>query len=188
MIEMQFLKKINPVGVAGGIFAVIVLLSSIVYKRYWWELIIGNNVGYVKASALNYELMILGNFIELKILWFMNLIFQLLFLENIVSMLIYSFAANKRFSEKLLKFSYLKPLAILLSFIITLVILFLILPSILLKTTLPIIGSYIFSINYGDASIKIPFNAGFTEDFWLMVITALLYLSAPIYHKKIIMK
>jgi len=188
MVEMRFLRRINPVGVAGGILAAIVLISSMVYKHYWWELIIGDNVGCLKASALNYELTILGTLVEVKILWFINLIFQLLFLESIISMLIYSFASNRGFSEKLLKFAYLKPLAILLLFLMALAILFLLLPSILLNTVFPVVGSYTLSIDYGNVSIEIPLTASFTKTFWLMVATTLLYLLAPIYHRKIVLK
>lgn len=185
---MGALEKINPAGIVGGILAVIVFLLSIVYKHYWWELIIGDNVGCLKASALNYELTILGTSVEVKILWFINLMLQLLFLEGIISMLIYSFAPNRSFSEKLLKFAYLKPLATLIFFLAALAILFLLLPSIILNRVFPIIGSYTFSINHGNILIEIPFTASFTKTFWLLVAATLLYLLAPIYHKKIILK
>jgi hypothetical protein len=149
---------------------------------------IGEDAGFFRVSALNYEVNILGSPIRVEIVYFMNMIVQLFFVESAIAMLVYSLMPNRKFSEKLMKFAYLKPITTLLFFIISLLMLLLPLPATLLKKTLPIVGEEIVSLSIMSISLDIPLRAGFTSAFWLTAAASLLCALAPIYHKEIISK
>ena len=188
MIKMQILRKINLVGVAGSILLSIALYLSIFCGHYWWEMNIGEDAGFFGISALNYEVSILGAYVRVEILYFINMVAQLLFVESAIAMLTYSLMPNRKFSENLMRFAYLKPVTTLLFFIISLLMLLLPLPATLLRKTLPIVGEGIVSISIMSISLEIPLRADFTGTFWLTAAASLLCALAPIYHKEIISK
>ncbi len=185
---MQILKKINPIGIAGSMLLLITLYLSVFYGCYWWEMTVGEGAGFLGVSALNYEVNILGTPVRAEILYFINMIAQLLFVESAITMFIYSLLPSRGFSENLMKFAYLKPMITLLFFIISLLMLLIPLPATLLNKTLPIIGEEIISVNIMNISLNIPLRAGFTITFWLTVIASLLCALAPVYHKEMISK
>lgn len=183
---MRGIRTINPLGLIGGTLMIIILLSSMFYGEFWWEMTIGEGIGCIRVSALNYEIEFLGSSMEIKILWFINMVFKLLLIESAIALLICSIMPGKNFSDKLLNFAYLKPLLILLTFIVFLLILLLLLPLIAFRVSLPIMGSSSVSIRLGSARIDALVKSKFTNSFWIMVAAALVYLSAHTYHNKII--
>ncbi|MBS7606577.1 hypothetical protein KEJ14_01885 [Candidatus Bathyarchaeota archaeon] len=183
---MRGIRMINPLGLIGGILAISIFLSSTFYGEFWWEMRIGEDIGHIKVSALNYEIELLGSFMEIKILWFIILVFRMLLIESAIALIICSIAPGKNFSDKLLNFAYLKPLLILLTFIVFLLILLLLLPLIAFRVSLPILGSSIIPIRLDSARIDALITSRFTNSFWIMIATTLTYLSAHIYHNKII--
>lgn len=186
--QMQILRKINPIGIAGSTLLFIALSLSIFYRCYWWEMTVGDGAGFLGFSALNYEVNILGTPVRAVILYFINMVAQLVFVESAVAMFIYSLMPNRRFSENLMKFAYSKPIITLLFFIISLIMLLIPLPATLMNKTLPIVGEEIVSVSIMNVSLDIPLRAGFTITFWLTVTASLLCALAPIYHKEIISK
>ena len=185
---MRGIKRVNPFGIVGSLLAIAVFLLSVFYHHFWWEISVGDNVGHVGASALNYEIDLLGISMEVKILWFINLIFQMLLVESAIALMTYSVAPDRDFSEKLLKFSYLKPLSILISFVGFLLVLFVLLPSIVFHTVIPLSRSSTISISIMGLSVDIPIASSFTTYFWLMVVTTVFYIAAYTYHKKYILE
>lgn len=185
---MRILRKINPIGIAGSILLLVTLYLSIFYRCYWWEMTVGEGAGFLGVSALNYEVKILGTHVRAEILYFINLATQLLFVESAIAMFIYSLMPNRKFSENLMKFAYLKPIIILSFFIASLLMLLIPLPATLISKILPIVGEEVVSVNVMNISLDIPLRAGFTAAFWLTVTASLLCALAPMYHKEIMSK
>lgn len=183
---MHRLRMVNPLGLIGGILAMIIFFSSVSYGEFWWEMTIGEGIGYIGVSALNYKIELLGSYMEIRILWFINMVFQMLLIESAIALIICSIMPRKNFSDKLLNFAYLKPLLILLVFIIFLLTLLLLLPLIVFRVSLPILGSSSIPLRFDSTQIDVSITSRFTNLFWMMVATALAYLSAHIYHDKLI--
>ena len=113
-------RRINWFGLAAGIITLIVLVVSLFVP--WWQLTIGDKLLQVNASPLNTNFGLLDLHFTVPLLWAWNLVSVLIFAAAGVVMLVYSIFPTRSYSKELLGFSYKKPLYILISFFIGLLI------------------------------------------------------------------
>ncbi len=113
-------RRINWFGLAAGITTLIVLAVSLFIP--WWQLTIGDKVLQVSASPVNTNFGLLNLNFTVPLLWAWNLVSVLIFVAAGVVMLLYSIFPTKSYSKELLSFSYKKPLYLVMSFFIGLIV------------------------------------------------------------------
>ena len=179
-------RRINWFGLAAGTITLIVLAVSLFVP--WWQLTIGDKLLQVNASPLNTNFGLLDLHFTVPLLWAWNLVSVLIFAAAGVVMLIYSIFPTRSYSKELLGFSYKKPLYILISFFIGLLVM------------IAIVGVIGFSIPaVGTSNIALPsqfmptglsvstfVSAGFQFPFYLAIAAAALCIVARLYHVRII--
>ena len=129
-------RRINWFGLAAGIITLIVLAVSLFVP--WWQLTIGDKLLQVNASPLNTNFGLLDLNFTVPLLWAWNLVSVLIFAAAGVVMLFYSIFPTRSYSKELLGFSYKKPLYILISFIVGLVVMIFIAGAI--GFNIPVVG------------------------------------------------
>jgi hypothetical protein len=178
-------KNINWFGLAAGIFTIIVLVVSLFFP--WWQLTIGDKLLQINASPMNTNLGLLDTNFTVPLLWAWNLVSALIFLAAGVIMLFYSIFPTKSYSKELLGFSYKKPLYILVSFFIGLVVMIFIASA--FGFNVPVVGTSNVALPSQfmptGLSISAIVSAGFQLPFYLAIVTAALCIIARLYHGRI---
>jgi hypothetical protein len=180
-------RKINWIGLVGGITTIILIIVSVFIP--WWQFRLGNPV-LVEAnvSPLNTNFSGLGSSFTLPLLWAFNLASILSLAVGGICMLIYSVFPDKSYSMRLLGFSYRKPLYAVLLFFISLVALVVVVNSVL-GFSVPLAGTtnlkFPASLTQG-ASVTMFASAEFIWPFYLGIIVAALCIVARVYHKKVV--
>jgi len=177
-------KRINWLGLAGGLATLVLVILSVAYSSPWWQLTIGQELGQIDVSPLNFSLNVLGTPIVIPIIWFFNLACLLSFTACAIAMLIYSVIPQKGYSKNLLDFAYKKPLVVAVTFLVILLVVTYAVGA-LLQIGIPLSGSANAIREVEDMTVEISITAGFTWVFWLAIIATGLCIAAKFYHKKV---
>lgn len=178
-------RRINWFGLAAGIIILIVLAVSLFVP--WWQLTIGDKLLQVNASPLNTNFGLLDTQFTVPLLWAWNLVSVLIFLAAGVIMLVYSIFPTKSYAKELLGFSYKKPLYILISFFIGLLVMAGI--AGVIGFSVPVVGTSNIALPSQfmptGLSISALVSAGFQLPFYLGIVAAALCIAARLYHGRI---
>lgn len=181
---MEF-KEINWPGLACSITAATLVALSVLYAAPWWRVTIGDGVGQVDISPLDYKANLAGASIDIPIIWFLNLGSKLTMVACAVAMLIYSVATQKDFSEQLLGFAYKKPLLVFVVFAVMLVFSTYIVGT-FADVSVPVMGTTTLLLSAGGVTANVPISTSLTWVFWLAFATAVLAIAAKIYDWKVL--
>ena len=179
-------RRINWFGLAAGIITLIVLAVSLFVP--WWQLTIGDKLLQVNASPLNTNFGLLDLNFTVPLLWAWNVVSVLIFAAAGVIILFYSIFPTRSYSKELLGFSYKKPLYVLISFFVGLIVMIFIAGAI--GFNIPVVGTS----NIGLPSQFMPtglsvsafVSAGFQLPFYLAIAAAALCIVARLYHGRIV--
>ncbi len=178
-------KRINWFGLAAGIITIIVLAVSLFVP--WWQLTIGDKLMQVNASPMNTNFGLLDLHFTVPLLWAWNLVTVLIFVSAGVAMLFYSIFPTKSYAKEILGFAYKKPLYILLSFFLGLIVMVFIAGA--LGFSVPVVGTSNIAIPSTfiptGLSISALVSAGFQLPFYLGIAAAALSIAARLYHGRI---
>ena len=178
-------RRINWFGLVAGITILIVLAVSLFVP--WWQLTIGDKLLQVNASPLNTNFGLLDLNFTVPLLWAWNLVSVLIFATAGVIMLFYSIFPTKSYSKELLGFSYKKPLYILISFFVGLLIMVAI--AGVIGFSVPVVGTSNIALPSQfmptGLSISALVSAGFQLPFYLGIAAAALCIVARLYHGRI---
>ena len=179
-------RRINWFGLAAGIITLIVLAISLFVP--WWQLTIGDKLLQVNASPVNTNFGLLDIHFTIPLLWAWNLVTVLIFVASGVVMLFYSIFPTRSYSKELLGFSYKKPLYILISFFVGLIVLIAI--AGVIGFGVPAVGTSNIALpsQFMPAGLSISFlvSAGFQFPFYLAIAAAVLCILARLYHKQLL--
>lgn len=176
---------INWPGLFGAATLAFVLFLSLAYRAPWWQLVIADELGHVSVSPLDAEIRLLGSTIDIPLLWYVNLGAKLTMLLVAASLLVYSLNTGKSYSRKLLDACYRKPVYMVLSIILLCVVTRLLVGS-LFNFDIPLVGASRVAISSNGVTISVPITASFQWVFWLALLSALLAISAKVYHHRFI--
>lgn len=178
-------RRINWFGLAAGIITLIVLAVSLFVP--WWQLTIGDKLLQVNASPLNTNFGLLDLHFTIPLLWAWNLVSVLTFAAAGIVMLFYSIFPTKSYSKELLGFSYKKPLYILISFFVGLLVMVAIAGAI--GFNVPVVGASNIALPSQfmptGLSVSALVSAGFQLPFYLAIAAAALCIVARLYHKRV---
>ena len=178
-------KRINWFGLAAGIITLIVLVISLFIP--WWQLTIGDKLLQVNASPMNTNFGLLDLNFTVPLLWAWNIVSALIFAAAGVVMLFYSIFPTKSYSKELLGFSYKKPLYILISFFIGLIVIIAIAGAI--GFNIPAVGTSNIALPSQfmptGLSVSALVSAGFQLPFYLAIAAAALCIIARLYHGRV---
>lgn len=181
---MEF-KKINWPGLACSITAATLVAISVLYTAPWWQVAVGDGVGQIEISPLDYKANLAGASLETPIIWFLNLGSKLTMAACAVAMFIYSVTTQKPFSKQLLGFAYKKPLLIFVLFVVMLVVSTYIAGT-LFDADIPLTGTTTISLSAEETTANVPISTSITWAFWLAVATAVLAIAAKIYDWRVL--
>ena len=184
MMNVEF-KKINWPGLMCAITGAILVALSLLYAAPWWQVAIGDGLGLVEISPLDYQANLFGASLEVPLIWFLNLGSKLTMIAFAITMFICSLLTQKGFSKQLLGFAYKKPIFMLVLFIVMLVALSMIVGN-SLGTSFALVGTTTVSLSAGGAKANVPVSTSFTWVFWLAVATTALAVAARIYEWKVL--
>ncbi len=180
-------NKLNVLAMIAGISTLILIVVSIFVP--WWQLAVGSPaIASVNVSPVSMNLDLLGNIFTIPIIYALNIASALTLASGGIAMLIYSIKPNQTYSNKLLGFSYKKPLYAVILFVISMFAL-----SYLVQRfsgfAFPLLGSSSLSLPQGMApdgvSIKVAVSAGFGWPFYFAIVVAGLCVAARLYHRKV---
>ena len=178
-------RRINWFGLAAGIITLIVLAVSLFVP--WWQLTIGDKLLQVNASPLNTNFGLLDLHFTIPLLWAWNLVSVLLFAAAGIVMLFYSIFPTRSYSKELLGFSYKKPLYILISFFVGLLVMVAIAGAI--GFSVPVVGASNIALPSQfmptGLSVSALVSAGFQLPFYLAIVAAALCIVARLYHRRV---
>lgn len=179
-------RRINWFGLAAGIITLVVLVVSLFVP--WWQLTIGDKLLQVNASPMNTNFGLLSLHFTVPLLWAWNLVSVLIFAAAGVVMLFYSIFPTRSYSKELLGFSYKKPLYILISFFIGLLVLIAI--AGVIGFNVPAVGTSNIALPVQfmptGLSISAFVSAGFQFPFYLAIAAAVLCIAARLYHRRVV--
>jgi hypothetical protein len=177
-------RIINWFGLAAGIVTLVLLAISLYMP--WWQLTIGENLIKVNASPVNTNFGLFGTQFTVPLIWAINLVGILTITACGVIMLIYSLIPTKPYAKHLLGFSYLKPLFIVVSFVVGLIFISAIAGY--LGLGIPLMGSSTVTLPGNlimGATISASVSGSFQFSFLLAITAAVLSIAARIYHRQI---
>lgn len=178
--------KVNWFGLAGGI-AIFVLIDVSLFSP-WWILTVGQGLVKANVSPIYTNFDFVGTKFTVPLLWALNVASILTMASGGAAMLIYSVKPNKKYSNRLLRFGYAKPLISVILFICVLFALQQIIKMVV-SLNVPIFGTATSIIppsrTYG-AVVTVLMSAEFQWPFYLAITAATLCIAARFYHKKII--
>ena len=191
MKKTQF-KKVNWIGLASGILLIAVTCLSIFYP--WWQLKISDFV-YANISPFNTNFSILGTIFLIPLLFAINISSLLILTISSILMIIYSINPTKSYSKQLLCWSYKKPLYIVISFIVVLVVITLLVQYIAsqyanVSINIPLMGTSVIQIpseilGGSGVEIGIAVSGSFQLPFWLAIVATALCIAARLYHGRV---
>src|SRR4030066_745629 len=151
-----------------------ILLIAVSLFIPWWRLTVGDSVVAANVSPIHTSFDLIGNSFTVALLWAVNLSCILYLVAGSIVMLIYSVKPTKPYAERLLGFSYRKPLYFVIIFLIGLLVLTLVIQSIL-SLSIPVVGSMEVKLPSSmtqGANVSVLISAGFLWPFWLAVASA----------------
>jgi hypothetical protein len=193
---MQARKNVNWIGLVSGILLIAVILLSL--YNPWWQLRIGDFV-YANFSPLDTNFRFLGITFLIPLLTALNISCLLLLSISAALMITYSVNPTKEYSKQLLCWSYKKPLAILTTFIVSIVGLSQIVSFIAnqyahIDFKLPIIGTSVIQVpsellgGLNGVQIGLTVSGAFQWTFYLAIAAAALCIVTRIrYDKSVLM-
>ena len=190
---LQF-KHVNWLGFASGLLLLTVILFSFYYP--WWQLRIGD-LGYANVSPLHSNFSVLGLTFVAPILTALNISCLLLLSISAALMIAYSVNPTRKHSKQLLCWSYKKPLAIMITFVVGIVGLSLLVSFIAnqyahIDFTLPIMGTSVIQVpsellgELRGVQIGIAVSGMFQWTFYLAIAAAILCIATRIYYGKFV--
>ena len=178
-------RRINWFGLAAGIITLLVLVISLFIP--WWQLTIGDNLLKVSASPVNTNFGLLALQFTVPLLWAWNLVSVLILVAAGVVMLFYSIFPTKSYSKELLSFSYKKPLYLVISFFIGIIVIVAI--AAVFGLSVPIVGKSNIAVPSqfmpNGFSISALVSAGFQLPFYLAIAAAALWIALRLYHGQV---
>lgn len=182
------LKRMNMnwFGLSGGITIFVLIAVSLFVP--WWQLTVGDGLVKANASPLNTNFNFIGNPFTIPLIWALNIASIISLAAGGIAILIYSIKPTKPYSNRLLGFSYRKPLYSILLFVVVLIIIIWLVNS-TFQLAVPMLGTEAVTLPTSltqGVNISVLMSAGFIWPFALAIIAATLCIIARIYHKKIV--
>lgn len=177
--------KLNWFGLAGG--ALTIALVAVSLFTPWWQLTAGENLVQANISPFNMGFSLFGTAFTIPLIWALNLTSILTFAIAGIVMLIYSVLPTKPYAKHLLGFSYYKPLASLLFFVVILFGLTAVMQAIV-NLNIPLSGSTTSTLPTTmtqGVTVSVMVSTAFQWPFWLATVAAGLCIVARLYHRKI---
>lgn len=175
----------NWFGLAGGLTIVVLIAISLFVP--WWQLTVGDDLVRANASPINTNFNFAGTSFTIPLIWALNVASIIFLSAGGIAMLVYSVSPSKSYSEKLLGFSYKKPLYAILLFVVVLVLITFLVKSVL-DFEVPLLGSIETTLPAeitNGTKISVLMSANFVWPFWLAVLATTLCIMAKFYHKRI---
>jgi hypothetical protein len=176
------LSQINWFGVAGGILTLTVIIVSLYYP--WWQLTVGEDTVKINVSPMNTNFGLFGLRFVIPLIYALNIGSILTFLCSGIIMLIYSITPKRPYAKTLLDFAWKKPLYSVITNIICLSLIILT-ARLTYNMNIPLIGTstIILPTQFtGGVNISVLAKAAFQWPLYLAITTALLCITAKIYH------
>jgi hypothetical protein len=179
-------RCINWFGLAAGaLFFAIIFLSLYIP---WWQLTIGDKIVQINASPVNTNFNLISSQFTVPLLWAWNIASILLLVLAATTMLIYSLVPNRPHAKDLLDFSYKKPIYVVISFVVGLLIM--VVAAGFLGFSLPLMGKSNVALPAqfmpSGVSVSLEVTAGFQLTFWLTIAATALFIVARLYHPKLV--
>jgi len=114
------LEEINWFALVGAVLLLALVPISIYFS--WWRLVIGENLFAVNTSPVNTNFSVMGAQLTSPMVWAINVIGMLTLTVSGIILLIYSIFPAKSFSIDLLSFGYRKPLYMVITYVVGLVV------------------------------------------------------------------
>jgi hypothetical protein len=179
-------SNMNWFGLAGGLTIVVLIAISLFVP--WWQLTVGDGLVKANASPINTNFNFAGTSFTIPLIWALNVASIIFLSAGGIAMLVYSVSPSKSYSEKLLGFSYRKPLYAILLFVVVLILITVLVKSIF-NFEVPLLGSIETTLPAeitNGTNITVLMSANFIWPFWLAVLATTLCIMAKFYHKKIV--
>jgi hypothetical protein len=176
----------NWFGLAGGLTIVVLIAISLFVP--WWQLTVGYDLVRANASPINTNFNFAGTSFTIPLIWALNVASIIFLSAGGIAMLVYSVSPSKSFSEKLLGFSYRKPLYAILLFVVVLILITFLVKSVF-NFEVPLLGSIETTLPAeitNGTNISVFMTANFVWPFWLAALATTLCIMAKFYHKKIV--
>jgi hypothetical protein len=176
----------NWFGLAGGLTIVVLIAISLFVP--WWQLTVGDGLVKANASPINTNFNFAGTSFTIPLIWALNVASIIFLSAGGIAMLVYSVSPSKSYSEKLLGFSYRKPLYAILLFVVVLILITFLVKSVF-NFEVPLLGSIETTLPAeitNGTNISVFMSANFVWPFWLAVLATTLCIMAKFYHKKIV--
>ena len=177
-------NNMNWFGLAGGLTIVVLIAISLFVP--WWQLTVGDDLVKANASPINTNFNFAGTSFTIPLIWALNVASIIFLSAGGIAMLVYSVSPSKSYSEKLLGFSYKKPLYAILLFVVVLILITLLVKSVF-NFEVPFLGSIETTLPAeitNETNISVLMSANFVWPFWLAVLATTLCIMAKFYHKK----
>lgn len=187
-------NKMNWFGITGSISIFTVIVVSIFVP--WWQVSVGSvdsPLANFQVSPMSNNFSFLGQTFTFPLIMAINISVIISLLAGGIAILVSSINPKKSYANKLLTFSYRKPIYALLIFVIGLFITIVLTKSVT-GLDVPMIGSANSAVDgsiiqslLGDISISnVLFTAGFQWPFYLVIVSAILCIIANYYDKRIL--
>ena len=179
-------SNMNWFGLAGGLTIVVLIAISLFVP--WWQLTVGDGLVKANASPINTNFNFAGTSFTIPLIWALNVASIIFLSAGGIAMLVYSVSPSKSYSEKLLGFSYRKPLYAILLFVVVLILITFLVKSVF-NFEVPLLGSIETTLPAeitNGTNISVFMSANFVWPFWLAVLATTLCIMAKFYHKKIV--
>jgi len=176
---------VNWFGIAGGALVLIVVVVSLFVP--WWQLVAGEDLVKANVSPVNTNFNLTGSSFTVPLLFALNITSMILMISAGITMLIYSLKPSASYADKLLRFSYRKPLYSLILFTVGLFATTLIVKSIL-GFEIPLMGAtnvLLPAEMTQGTTVTVPIVTGFGWPFLLTIAAATLCIAARLFHKKV---
>lgn len=184
MILMN-IKEINWFALVGAVLLLVLVPVSIYVS--WWRLVIGDNLFFVNTSPVNTHFGLMGSEFVMPMIWATNVIGMLTLTVSGIVLLIYSLFPAKSYSIDLLSFGYRKPLYIVITYVVALVVTTMIVQN-FSGMNLPLSGTFNVvlpsSLTMGVNVSVVVFSA-FQWPFWLAIAAAVICIVARVYHGRV---
>jgi len=179
------LEEINWFALVGAVLLLALVPISIYFS--WWRLVIGENLFAVNTSPVNTNFSVMGAQLTSPMVWAINVIGMLTLTVSGIILLIYSIFPAKSFSIDLLSFGYRKPLYMVITYVVGLVV-----STVLVQTfsgiSVPVSGTFNVvlpsSLTMG-ATISVAVFSVFEWPFWLAIVAAGICIVARFYHRRV---
>ena len=179
-------RKINLLGIAGGIAALILATVSLFVP--WWQLSIANGLVKLNVSPLNINVSLPGySGITVPLIWAITMACSLSLIASGIIMLIYAASPLKPYAKRLLGFAYKTPLVLVVVFTVLLFVLTFVAQK-AVGLYIPLMGSANLQVPQqltSNVIISVTVTATFLWTYWFAVVTAGLCVAARIFHRKI---